>query len=212
MTAGTLRYYHFLALAVCLSALALFAGRVSAADDKLELEAEVARIRQYYAEVEALQELKKEDLVFKCEGDSMEGVLTRRFKRDTGKVVRLDLGYLAGGHGGSDEMYYYRDGQVFFVLVSDSWWQFSGEKEGKTIDTMRERRYYFSAGKCIRVLEKKVTAAKPDFLRSLIVKAENRELDLGEAESKRLVAEVMEKARALPQLKDAEAVVKFFCE
>lgn len=192
--------------------MALFTGVGLCADDKAGVEAEVARIRQYYAEVEALRELKKEDLEFNCPGDPMEGVLTRRSRRDTGKVVRLDLGYLAGDHGGSDEMYYYREGQVFFVLLADSWWQFSGKKEGETIDSMRERRFYFSKGKCIRILEKKVTAKKPELLRGQIGKAENRELDLSSVSSKEMVSKVLEKALALPQLEDAKAVTKFFCE
>ena len=62
------------------------------------------------------------------------------------------------------------------------------------------------------MLEKKVTAAKPELLRALIVKAGNRELDLGEAENRRLVAAVMKKAFTLPQVEDAKAVETFFCE
>lgn len=109
-------------------------------------------------------------------------------------------------------MYYYREGQLFFVLVSASWWQFSGGKEGETIDTMRERRYYFSKGQCIRVLEKKVTAKKQEQLRGLISKAENLELDLNREEIKGDLAEVMKKAQVLPTLKEAKDVTKFFCE
>lgn len=41
MTAGSLQHYRFLALVVSLSALVLSAGRVSAADSQLEVEAEV---------------------------------------------------------------------------------------------------------------------------------------------------------------------------
>lgn len=194
-----------------LYAMMLLAADLRAADDA-EIEKEVARIREYYAEVEALQELKKEDLEFKCEDDFMEGILTRRFRRDTDQVVRLDLGYLAGDHGGADEMYYYREGQVFFVLISDSWWRFSGLKEGQTVDMMRERRYYFSKGQCIRVLEKKVTADKPELLRGLIAKANNRQLDLSLATTAEQIAEVLKKALVLPKLEDAKAVAKFFCE
>ncbi|MCF6312713.1 MAG: hypothetical protein L3J39_09710 [Verrucomicrobiales bacterium] len=193
-----------------LCAAVFFAGNLPA-EDRAGVETEVASIRQYYVEVEALQDLQKLDLVFKCDGEPMEGVLTRRAK-STGQVVRIDLGYLEGGHGGADEMYYYRDGQVFFVLVSASWWQFSGKKEGETIDTMRERRYYFSKGKCIRILEKKVTAPKQEQLRALISKAENRELDLNTEESKEVIAEVRRKADVLPRLEDSKAVAKFFCE
>ena len=203
---------RFVATAVCMAAVALLFGDESLASDKGDVEAEVARIRKFYAEVEALQELDKEDFEFKCPGDPMEGVLTRRSRRDTGKVVRLDLGYIAGDHSGSDEMYYYREGKLFFVMISDSWWQFSGKKEGQTIDTMRERRYYFSEGQSIRVLEKKVSAEKPDLLRGLIVKAENSQLDRSLPTTKEMVAEVMKKALALPKMHDAKAVTKFFCE
>lgn len=204
--------HRYIVTAAHLLAVALLFGGSVLAVDKEDVKAEVARIRKFYSEVEALQELDKKDFEFKCPGDPMEGVLTRRSRRDTGKVVRLDLGYIAGDHSGADEMYYYREGAVFFVLVSDSWWQFSGKKEGQTIDTMRERRFYFSKGQCIRVLEKKVSADKPDLLRGLIVKAENRELDLSAAESKEIVAAVLEKALTLPKLNDAKAVTKFFCE
>ncbi len=212
MIARSLDCFYGAVCLCCLLVMALFIGVGLCADDKPAVEAEVARIRQYYVEVEALRELKKEDLEFNCPSDSMEGVLTRRSRRDTGKVVRLDLGYLASDHGGSDEMYYYREGQVFFVLRADSWWQFSGKKEGETIDSLRERRFYFSKGKCIRILEKKVTAKKPELLRGQIVKAENHELDLSSVSSKEMIGKVLEKALVLPQLKDAKAVAKFFCK
>ncbi len=210
-----LNRFHTCRWAVIACYLAAFTwgfASIALAADSSEVEAEVKLIRKYYAEVEALQELRKQDIEFQCKGGPMQGVLTLRFRRDTGKVVRLDLGYLAGDHGGSDEMYYYREGQVFFVLTSDSWWQFSGKKEGETIDTLRERRYYFSKGKCIRVLEKKVVADKPEQLRALAAKEENRELDLNEAATKELIIEVMKKAVLLPKMTDVKEVVKFFCE
>ncbi len=213
MKTSLVKNYFRLAGLCCLAGWSVLSGGTGLqADDTTGVEGQIALIRQYYAEVEALQELQKVDIEFRCQGDPMEGVLTKRLKRDSGKVVRLDLGYLAGDHGGADEMYYYRDGKLFFILVSASWWQFSGQKEGETIDTMRERRYYFSKGQCIRVLEKKVTAKKQDQLRGLISKAENHELDLNGEEIRGGIAAVMKKASVLPTLKDARAVTKFFCE
>lgn len=212
MNSIPLRLHRSFTIATSLVAMALLFGEAMVAADKEGVEVEVARIRKFYAEVEAQQELAKEDFEFKCPGGPLEGVLTRRSRLDTGKVIRLDLGYIAGDHSGSDELYYYKEGQVFFVRVSDSWWQFSGKKEGQTTDTMRERRFYFANGKCIRVLEKKVSADKLELLRGLIVKAENHELDLSADETKEIIAGVMKKALILPKLNDSKAVTKFFCE
>lgn len=188
--------------------LFLLRGGIAAPDPT---EAEVARIRKHYAEVEALQDLRQEDIEFQCPGDPMQGVLTRRSRRDTEEIVRLDLGYLAGDHGGADEMYYYRKNKLFFVLETASWWGFDGKKEGQTLDTMRERRYYFADGGCIKVLEKKVSSGKPEELKHLIAKEENRELDLAEEATKKMVAEILKKANSLPKLTDAKALAKFFC-
>lgn len=206
-----------LTFSTCLAVLALCFGGAIVAADKEGVEAEVARIREFYAEVEALQELKQIDIEFQCPDDPMQGVLTRRYRRDTDEIVRLDLGYLIGDHDGADEMYYYREGQVFFVLVSESSWRFVEKKGGKpgesaTMDSLRERRYYFSGGRCIRVLEKSVSSEKPADLRGLIVKVDNRELDLTATETKEIVAEIFKKAVALPKVTDAKAVAKFFCE
>lgn len=192
-------------------------GDALLAADSAEVEAEVKRIRKYYAEVEALQELRQVDIEFQCPADPMQGVLTRRYRRDTDKIVRLDLGYLIGDHDGADEMYYYRDNQVFFVLVTASSWRFIEKKgakpgEGATIDSLRERRLYFSSGRCIRVLEKSASSENPEDLKGLIAKAENRELRLTEAQTQEIVSEILRKAKALPGVTDAKAAAKFFCD
>ncbi len=183
---------------LCLVGLSFFRCWVTVAADGRE--AEIAKIRKYYAEVEALQELAQEDIKFQCPDDPMQGVLTRRTRRDTGEIVRLDLGYLAGDHGSSDEIYYYRGGEVFFVLEAASWWGFSGGKEGQTIDTMRERRFYFAGGRCIRVLEKEVSSEKPEDLKGLISKEENRELDLADETVKKIVAGILNPTFAIRHL------------
>ena len=76
--------HRSLTTATCLVVMALLFGEVIEAADKDGVEAEVASIRKFYAEVEALQELDKKDFVFKCPGEPMEGVLTRRSRRDSG--------------------------------------------------------------------------------------------------------------------------------
>jgi hypothetical protein len=209
MTYTGIHRFQWFGIAVCLLGALFFLRGGAAAADKTE--EEVARIRKYYAEVEALQGLRQEDIEFQCPGDPMQGVLTRRSRRDTDEIVRLDLGYLAGDHGGADEMYYYRKNKLFFVLEAASWWGFSGKKEGQTLETMRERRFYFADGRCIKVLEKTASSERPEGLRLLIAKEENRELDLAEEATKIMVAGILKKADSLPKLRDAKALAKFFC-
>jgi len=114
-------------------------------------------------------------------------------------------------------MYYYRKSEMFFVLISASSWRFAGKKEDKpgetsTVDSLRERRLYFTKGRCIRVLEKSASSENPENLKGLIAKAENRELDLSEPETKKLISEALRIAEALSKVKDAKAVTRFFCE
>jgi len=213
---SSLRFRLHQSIVTAVGVVMFFGGAMIAADQAV-VEEEVKRIRKFYAEVEALQELRQEDIEFQCPADPMQGVLTRRFRRDTGKIVRLDLGYLIGDHDGADEMYYYRDNQVFFVLVSESSWRFVEKKgakpgEGATMDSLRERRFYFSGGRCIRVLEKTASSEKQEDLKGLIGKAENRELSLVEASTKEIVSEILRKAGALPGISDPKAAAKFFCE
>jgi len=194
----------------------LFEG-VAAAPDKGEIEAEVQSIRKWFAEVETLQELRQENIEFQCEGDPMEGVLTRRYRRDTNQIVRLDLVINYSDHGAGDEIFYYRNGKVFFVLESEFSWRFAkkkGDKPGETstVDSIRERRLYFAGGNCIRVLEKSVSSENPEKLKGLIAKAENRELDLAAVETRKIVAEIFKSAVTLPKMTNAKAVAKFFCE
>ncbi|NOX99542.1 MAG: hypothetical protein GXP30_07420, partial [Verrucomicrobia bacterium] len=94
MNSGRIHLCRWTFIACCLAAPAWLAVSPALAADNSEVEAEIKLIRKHYAEVEALQELRKQDFEFQCEGDPMQGVMTLRFRRDTEKVVRLDLGYL----------------------------------------------------------------------------------------------------------------------
>lgn len=144
------------AIAISLSLLALLPARSEGADAAHE--EKIKAIRQRYDEVE--RELKqcrqvKRDLP----GESAEGgELTGYFKETS---VRKLAAQFYGESGKALEEYYFWEGQLFFVLRTESRYTkpLSGVVKSKT-----EERFYFDAGKLIQRLgpDKRPMAIGPE--------------------------------------------------
>ena len=140
-----------------------------------ETEALVKDIRERYNQIEGAK-LRPVELEFTSDSDPVSGTFTRYYRGD--ELVKVKLSYAMGDHGGSDEYFYYQNGQLFFAVATDTAWGFSGETlpngESGTIDTAIEHRVYFSKGILIRHLSREVKSKDPDALAGLLAKATNR--------------------------------------
>ena len=191
-------HFRSTSIAVVVSCLAAMPALADETEDHIK------EIRERYAEIEALG-AKGEEIKFESESDPLSGTFTR-FRKD-GTVVKAVLSYNAGDHGGSDERFYYRDGKLVFIHVTDSSWRFGGKPApgggAGTIDEVTEYRIYLHDGKVIRNLTKNASAESGEDLAKALAKAENKPSTDKERET-----QVLSHAAALPGLKDAAAVVK----
>ncbi|WAC21538.1 hypothetical protein OVA24_09095 [Luteolibacter sp. SL250] len=191
---------HFRPAFIVVAASCLIATPASAD----ETEDHIKTIRAQYAAIEAVG-TKGEEIKFEAEGDPLSGTLTR-FRKD-GQMVKAVLSYTSGDHGGSDERFYYRDGKLFFIHVTDSSWKFGGKPASNgqpgTIDEVTEHRIYLHDGKVIRNLTKTASAESGEDLAKALAKAENK----APVDRERETA-VLSHASALPGLKDAAAILK----
>ena len=169
-----------------------------------ETENRIKEIRGQYTAIESSKS-KTEIIPFEAKDDPLSGSLTRFLKDD--KLVKAVLSYTAGDHGGSDERYYFHDGKLIFIHVTDSSWQFGGKKqpngEPGTIDTVTEHRIYLHDGKIIRNLTKQATAESAEDLTKKLEKAANKPSDDKEREN-----ELISHAAKVMEAKDAAGVLK----
>jgi hypothetical protein len=122
-------------------------------------------------------------------------------------VVKAVLSYSSGDHSGSDERFYYRDGKLVFIHVTDSSWRSGGKAasngQPSTIDEVTEHRIYLHDGKIIRSLTKTASAESGEDLVKALAKAENKSSTDKERET-----QVIFHASALTALKSAAAILK----
>lgn len=169
-----------------------------------ETEDRIKEIRSQYTAIEAAA-TKGEEIKFEAENDPLSGTLTR-FMKD-GKLVKAVLSYAAGDHGGADERFYFQDGKVVFIHVTDSFWRFGGKPQANgepgTIDEGTEFRIYLHEGKVIRNLTRKATVGSGEDLNKALAKAENKPSDDKERET-----EILAIASKIAQIKDAAGLLK----
>jgi hypothetical protein len=127
-----------------LGLLALFVGRIEGAEPSTE--EKIKTIRERYAEVE--REIKQYRQVKRdLPGESTEGgELTGYFK---GASLRKLAAQFYGESGKALEEYYFWDGQLFFVLRTDS--VYTKHLSG-VVKSTSEERFYFADGKLIQWL------------------------------------------------------------
>ena len=135
---------RFLFLAILLSSI-LYPRAVDGADASIE--AKLRAIRQRYAKIE--RELKQcRQVKRELSGESAEGgELTGYFR---GRSLRKLVGQFYGETGQAREEYYFWDGQLFFVLRTESDYTkpLSGVVKSKT-----EERFYFDDDRLIHLID-----------------------------------------------------------
>lgn len=141
--------------------------KLSAADK----EAIVAEVRAVYADVEKT-EMEFDGGQMQSD-DEQSGDIIRGYAREGG-IRKVKFNVAMGDHGGfTVEIFTDRKNRPSFILWEESYWSFDPNDSNKTIDTVVERRFYFSpqgqlakslqksySGSGERDLEKKRDAAK----------------------------------------------------
>ncbi len=138
-------------------------------------------IKKWYGEVEGNKALKTTIYCLDEGGEDME---LKRFVDTKGNVVKVELS-AAGAHGSLNDVYYYKDGLLFFVLRTEFGWIFSDkqDKKGnpKTIDSALQSRVYLNRAKVLKVLEKKASTENADGIVAMLAKAQNKEAKANES-------------------------------
>ena len=128
------------------AALTNFAAPISVAA-QFQSEDEIASIRQHYARINRsaakYKKVKKDLSGFSAEG----GVLVAYFD---GPAIMKIVATFYGESGKAAEDYYYRDGQLIFLLRTD--YRYNRPLSGKVVKTT-ENRFYFNGDKLIRWID-----------------------------------------------------------
>ncbi|MDF1753005.1 MAG: hypothetical protein P1U89_09545 [Verrucomicrobiales bacterium] len=137
----------------------------------------IDEIRKKYNEIEALK-LDSVSVKFELEDDPLSGKIVIFSDGPHVKKVVYESG---AEHGGTTESYYYSNGDLFFVFKQDSHWRFSGntraDGQSETVDGLKELRFYYKDGKCIRALTRETESPNADVLNEKIAKLPNLTLD-----------------------------------
>lgn len=168
--------------------------------------ADLAAIRALYAKIDAAESAKTETITFALKDDPLEGTITRRSYE--GGFSAIQVSYTAGDHGGSDQSFYFKGEDLFFIFTEDSSWQFaegSTDEKPKTMDTLTQSRYYVKGGKIIQVLQRSATTNAGKELDELIAKVENKKVQ----DDKKGPA-LLKRAAALLKIKTKEQALKYF--
>ena len=170
------------------------------------VEERVARIRQWYSTVEALEPVSRTVIKFDQDSDPLSGELTIRHFPDG--FASVTVSYSAGDHDGATDHYYYRHGEVFFVFSVNEWWRFSegsSDSAPKTEDTRVERRFYYDDASCIRQLERSATAGQGTKLAAIL-----SEMDQTPVKPDGLSVEHFDRAKGLLNAEKPADVIKLY--
>jgi len=140
-----------------------------------EAEAKVKEIRERYNRIESAR-LRAKEMEFTSDDGLSSGTFTRYYENDA--LVKIKLSYGLGDHGGSEEYYYYEQGELFFAFATDSVWRFTGETlpngQEATLDTAIEHRVYFVNGALVRHLSREAKSKDAAAIPKLLQKAQNQ--------------------------------------
>ena len=134
----------------------------------------VREIRATYNTIEEA-DLSGKTLKWEPHNDPAQGRITQYYSE--GNLVKVHLSFGEGGHGASDEYYYYSDGELFFAFVVGGYWKFSGRAKAdghaETVDIGSEHRLYFKEGRLFRHLYKHAQSTDPALIKSIMAATEN---------------------------------------
>ena len=172
-----------------------------------EPEGRMAEIRKWYDAVQEGKATAERGIKFEAKDEPLSGEVTVREYGEGLKAVTLS--YSAGDHGGADEHYYYREGELFFVFLEQSMWVFAGQEtpEGVSItrDTLTEQRLYLEKGACFRLLRREASGTDVEKVSALLKKAAQKEVKPDDE-----TAEVIGRGQSLLTVKTAGEVLKVF--
>jgi len=193
-------HFRSISIAVAVSCLTAVPAWADETEDR------VKEIRAWYAEIEAASK-KGEEIKFEAQDEPLSGTLTH-FRKD-GKLIKSVLSYTDGDHGGADERFYFHDGRLVFIHVTNSSWRFTGETlpngQSETMDEVTEFRIYLHDGKVIRNLTKTAIVKSGQDMAKALKDAENKPTQEKEHEQA-----VLERAGKVGALKDGASVMKLF--
>lgn len=185
---------HLFILTLFLSILAL----------SLNAQDGIADIKKWYAEVEGNPVLKSTTFYLENGGEDME---LKRFVNEKEEVVKVQL-FAGGDHGSLSDIYYYKNGLLFFALRTEYGWKFSDQKDKdgnpKTIDSAFQTRLYFNRAKILKILEKNVSSENAEAIEGMLAKAQNKEVK--ENESHRWIMNLAYAAKFVSSKAELEAL------
>tara|TARA_B110000881_G_C18456811_1_gene454035 strand:+ start:91 stop:675 length:585 start_codon:yes stop_codon:yes gene_type:complete len=166
-----MKRYLTLILTLALSSLSL----------SLHAQEDIDNIKKWYSEAEANKTLKTTTISLLKDGGVMK---LKRFVDTRGNVVKIEL-TSGGSHGSINDIYYYKDGLLFFVLRTEFDWRFSDkrDKDGNqmTIDSALQTRMYLNRTKILRLLEKSVSTEDAEAVVGILAKAQNKAAKVNES-------------------------------
>ena len=134
----------------------------------------VKDIRAKYNQIEGAK-LPSNQVAWDPGDDPAWGTLTRYYS--DGNLVKIHFNFGEGDHGGSDEYYYYWNGELFFAFANQGYWKFTSRTKAdgqeQTADVAIEQRLYFSNGNLIRHLYREAESTNPDLLKQIMAATEN---------------------------------------
>ena len=175
-----------------------------------DLEKVLGGISKGYKRIEGGDLIDQRVIEFDVPDEPTGGRITiREFE---GGDSTVDLSISTGDHGWTDRTYYFENGgELFFVLDGEGHWRFAEGKnadgEQATIDTLRERRYYFHRGHGVRVLEKSASSRDAGQLKRLINQAKNKPIAAGDH-----ARSIAFEGHALRYLRNSTAAIDYYTD
>ena len=166
----------------------------------------VADIRKWYEAVQEGKPKSEKKVKFEAANEPLAGEVTYREYADGLKAITIS--YSAGDHGGAEEHYYYRKGELFFAFLEQGSWRFDGQDskgESSTRDTLVEQRLYLEEGKCFRLLRRVVSGSDPEKLKALMKETPHKKEEPDDE-----TAAIFRRGLALLETKTDAEVLKVF--
>ncbi|MFT6241080.1 MAG: hypothetical protein ACJAQT_003175 [Akkermansiaceae bacterium] len=147
----------------------------------LHAQEDIDNIKKWYSEAEGNKTLKTTTYSLDEDGGVMK---LKRFVDTKGNVVKVEL-TAGGAHGSINDIYYYKDGLLFFVLRTEFDWRFTDKRDKNgnqmTIDSALQTRVFLNRTKVLQLLEKSVSTEDAEAVVDILAKAQNKAAKVNES-------------------------------
>jgi hypothetical protein len=147
----------------------------------LHAQEDIDNIKKWYSEAEGNKTLKTTTYSLDEDGGVMK---LKRFVDTKGNVVKVEL-TAGGAHGSINDIYYYKDGLLFFVLRTEFDWRFTDKRDKNgnqmTIDSALQTRVFLNRAKVLQLLEKSVSTEDAEAVVDILAKAQNKAAKVNES-------------------------------